>query len=270
MKKCLLALSFFFCWPVFSQPLVMGFQEGSGSSGEAQYATDKYGPFVDELGKFLKKDIKGVGLSPHNLFDAEKTKNVDILFTRVASVGGWAMDKLGFVSLATVNDPRAVVVVGAATRNYKALSDLKGTHLASPAVTSEPYRLFSMAMQRAGYAKDYVIYPVKLQGTIPFALENNLAEAGVVTDDSAVYTALTKDPKTRVLFKVGDLPPWIIVANSRLGEENIERLRIGLAAFANAPERRTILQNLRFGKLGAPNDAIYVQTFRTLYPELVR
>lgn len=271
MKKLISIWLFLICFPAFAQSYVMAFQEGSGSSGDAQYTTEKYRPFVEELGKFLKKDLKAVGLPPTQLFDADKTKNVDILFTRVASVGGWSMDKLGFVPLATVNDARAVVVVGSASKAYKGLGDLKGTHVASPAVSSEPYRMFVYSMQRAGVQpKDYVVYPVKLQGTIPFALENNLAEAGVITDDSSIFATISKDAKSRVFFKVGDLPPWLILANSRMGEETIERLKIGLAAFANAPERRAILQNLRFNKLGTPNDAAYLQTYRTLYPEVAR
>lgn len=250
--------------------LNFAFLEGSSSSGDAQYAADKYRPLVDDLGRFIKQDIKVLGVAQSKQLEAETFRNVDLVLVRPASVAGWLIYKLGYQPLVAINDGHSILVVGNGSRKFSAFSDLKGTRIAMPPAQTEASRAMLQALRGAGLTdSDYSAYYVNLQGTIPFALDNNLSDVGVIDSDAAVAQVLAQAKKP-VLFRVTDLPPWVILGSNRLSEENLEKLKLSLLAFGNTPERKAMLQKLRFEKMQPATKDAYVKAFKTYYPEMAK
>ncbi|MFC0351779.1 phosphate/phosphite/phosphonate ABC transporter substrate-binding protein [Undibacterium danionis] len=241
-------------------PLVLGVQEGSGSSGDSEYSVNKYKPFAELISKYLKREVKVMGLSPARQYSESELKSVDVLFSRPSSVSGFAMVKLGFLPVISfqTNAPTKIVLVGEPLA--KNLLDPKSNQRFRVVLPSEGDShdvAINMLTQRHIKLSDVTLQKVTLQGTIPFALESKLADIGVLKSDSSVMQSL-KANKFVVLAESEPLPPWALLASGRLGAEFQEKLKLIMMSMNEHPEQKAYLKTLRITGLIDFNEAAYL------------
>lgn len=245
--------------------LRLGIQEGSGSSGDADYGTNKYQPFAALLSTYLKSDVTARGLSPFQQFDANTLKQHQIVLVRPANVAGWAITNHGYVAVAALDTTasRKVLMIGSPTlkEKLKTPNGLKGLRVAMPTQGGETYQV-ALSMLRLGHHRieDMVLYPVRQQATIQFALENNLADIGFIKNDTTAFSKLPAN--IAILQESETLPPWVVLVSKSLGEERMEQIKLVFLSLPNNAEQRPLLQKFRITAIRETDGKPYVDMFK--------
>lgn len=267
LRTILFALFLAICSTSFAAPaLRLLVQEGTSSSGEADYSTKKYQPLATLLSTYLKRDVQVSGLSPSRPYDADTLRQGDILIVRPNAVAGLAIQNLGFQTVVGLDSgiKSQVLFVGPASlkKAFKSPEDLKKLRFAMPPADSEVSREALRMLTAWGVKSDAVtVYNVSLLGTIPFALENKLADVGVIRSDATVAAKLSSGNYT-ILAEGEKMAPWVMLASSKLGNDQLDQLRVAMKSMMNNPEHKTALQSLRIQNIVDVDAQTYVGAYR--------
>lgn len=240
-------------------------QEGSSSSGEAEYSTKKYQQIAGVLGTYLKREIQVTGLSPLRQFDGNVLRQGDILIVRPNAVAGMAIQTLGFVPVVGLDSgiKSQMIFVGPAAlkKNFKSPDVLKKLRFAMPPADSEVTHQAMRLLANLGVKPDSGnVYNVQLQGTIPFALENKLADVGVIKSDAAVAPKLATAGYV-VLGESEAAAPWVMLANNKLGAETIDQIRVSMMSMMSNADHKAALQAIRVQNIVETDALPYVNAY---------
>ncbi len=267
LRRFILALSLAFSIPASAAPaLRLLVQEGSSSSGEAEYSTKKYQPLASLLSTYLKREVQVSGLSPARSYDAETLRQGDILIIRPNTVAGLAIQNLGFQTVVGLDSgvKAQVLFVGPASlkKAFKSPEELKKLRFAMPPANSEVSREALRMLGGFGVKSDAVtVYNVSLLGTIPFALENKLADVGVIRSDATVAAKLSSGNYT-ILAEGEKMAPWAMLASAKLGNEQLDQLRLAMKSMMSNPEQKAALQAMRIQNVVDVDAQTYVGAYR--------
>ncbi len=267
LSCCLLLAAALFSSTAAAAPaLRLIVQEGTSSSGEADYSTKKYQPLANQLSAYLKREVQVVGLSPLRQFDPEPMRQGDIFLVRPNSVAGMAIQSLGFVPVVGLESgtKTQVLMMGSANlkRALKSPEELKKLRFAMPPADSETAHDAMRMLEQMGVRPDQMtVYNVKLQATIPFALENKLADVGVVKSDATV-TPKMGTAGYIVLAESEKKAPWVVLASKKVPDEVRDQLRVAMQAMMNNPEQKSTLQSLRIQSVQDVNAQMYLDAYK--------
>jgi ABC-type phosphate/phosphonate transport system substrate-binding protein len=104
------------------------------------------------------------------------------------------------------------------------------------------------------------VYNVQLQATIPFALENKLADVGVVKSDSTVAPKMVAAGYV-VLAEGEKAAPWVMLANKKLGAELIDQIRVAMMGMMSNAEHKAALQGIRVQNVVEADPQPYVNAY---------
>lgn len=251
--------------PVAGPALRLLVQEGTSSSGESEYSSKKYQQLATVLGTYLKREIQVTGLSPLRQYDADAIRQGDILIARPNAVAGMAIQTLGFVPVVALDSgiKSQMTLVGPASlkKNFKSPDELKKLRFAMPPADSEVTRQALRLLAGMGFKPETSnVYNVQLQATIPFALENKLADVGVVKSDSTVAPKLAAAGYV-VLAEGEKAAPWVMLANKKLGAELIDQVRVAMTGMMSNAEHKAALQGLRVQNVVEADPQPYVNAY---------
>ncbi|NLR74388.1 phosphate/phosphite/phosphonate ABC transporter substrate-binding protein [Leeia aquatica] len=250
-----------------AQALTFGIQEGSGSSGEADYSSNKYQPLAAALSEVLKQPVNANGLSPYRQFDAESFKRYQVVLVRPGTVAGWAIQKLDYTPLVALDNgpaPRKVVLMGspAMRERLKTQAGLRGLKLALPITGGETYQVATSMLKAQRVNLDEVtVYSVRQQGAMPFALENKMADLAAVKSDASVFAKMKGNAAMVPVLESEALPPWVILGSKQLGPEKLAQLRQALLAMMSNPEQKALWQGLRVTNIREIDAKPYLDTY---------
>ncbi|NDI84858.1 PhnD/SsuA/transferrin family substrate-binding protein [Undibacterium crateris] len=246
--------------------LRMVVQEGTSSSGESEYSTRKYQQLASVLSTYLKREVQVTGLSPSRQFDADPLRQADILIARPNAVAGMAIQTLGYTTVVGLDSgvKSQTVLMGppGLKKFIKSPEELKKLRFAMPPADSEITREALRMLAGMGVNPDALtVYNVNLQATIPFALENKMADVGVVKSDATVFAKMTAAGHV-VLADGEKTAPWVMLANKKMGDEQVDQLRMAVMSMMNNAEHKAVLQNIRVQNVVDVDPKLYVNAYR--------
>ena len=149
-------------------------------------------------------------------------RQADILIARPNAVAGMAIQTLGYTTVvgldSGVKKPDCADGTTCSEKSFSnRLMNWKKLRFAMPPADSEITREALRILAGMGVNPDALtVYNVNLQATIPFALENKMADIGVVKSDATVFAKMTAAGHV-VLADGEKMAPWVMLANKKNG-----------------------------------------------------
>jgi phosphonate transport system substrate-binding protein len=247
VKSLLLALSLTLAATCASADTEMVFGVSEGTSGGTDHArvVAKYGGLADALARALKRKVNVVFLREFSsLEDGMRSGRLDLLMARPSDYPARGMRDHGYQFVASAKPDGQCIVIAAKNSPLAKLEDARGKRWVMPEQVSFMSRFCKAELRDRGIlvANEKVQY-VREQGAVPFYLDNNFANVGVVASYSGVAKNLEKTGH-KVLHRSVPQPYFPLVAHRRITPDQVRAMQLELAKLKDSDAGREILSTV--------------------------
>ena len=225
--------------------LVLGVSEGTSGGLDHARVIAKYGGLANALGKALNRPVAVVFAREFSMLESGIQRGVfDLVFARPSDYPARAMRDNGYQFVASADPQGQCVVVVAKDAPISALDGAKGKRWVVPEAVSYMARFCAAELRDRGIqlATEKVLR-VREQGAVPFYLDNNFADVGVVASYSGVAKNVGKTGH-RIIHKSISQPYFPLVASRKFSADQVQAMQRALNALPEHDAGREVLQTI--------------------------
>lgn len=225
--------------------LLFGVNEGSSGSADFTDRQEKYKGLAAYLSKTLNRQVRLESAS--NLKSLAKnleTSRYGLLLVRPSHISAKAMRDQKYVLVAAAKGNAIAYFIVHKNSPLKQLADLKEKSIVMPDNIAYPTWIGLAMLRDINITKDKAdIRNFSSQEAVGYAMENQLADAGVVIS----YSKVARDWKSkghRFLAESKPLPFWSVIGSPKLSQDEISRVREALIKLETTEDGKKILQDI--------------------------
>lgn len=226
--------------------LLFAVNEGTSSSTDAVFRTDKYADLARHLRAAVGKNVK---METSNILSIVirnlERQRYDVLLIRPSHISAKAMRDHGYRLLVTAKGESKVHFLVKKDSPLKTLRDVEGRFVVMPEKSAYPTNL-GLAVLRDEKIKPGRLQMMDRQEAVGYAVKEGLADVGVVISYSKVAKEWEKEGG-RFLYTQDKLPFWSVIVSPKVTEDSATRLKQALLNLDKTPEGQEMLK-----KIGVP------------------
>lgn len=226
--------------------ILFAVNEGTSSSTDAVFRTDKYADLARYLSMRVGKDVK---METSNILSIVirnlERQRYDVLLIRPSHISAKAMRDHGYRLLVAAKGESKVHFLVKKDSPLKTLKDIEGRFVVMPEKSAYPTNLANAILRDAGI-KPGRLQLMDRQEAVGYAVKEGLADVGVVISYSKVAKEWEKEGG-RFLYTRDKLPFWSVIVSSKVTEASAARLKQALLDLDKTPEGQEMLK-----KIGVP------------------
>ena len=225
--------------------LVLGVSEGTSGGLDHARVIAKYGGLANALGKALNRPVVVVFAREFSTLESGIQRGVfDLVFARPSDYPARAMRDNGYQFVASADPQGQCVVVVAKDTPITALEGAKGKRWVVPEAVSYMARFCAAELRDRGIPlATEKVQRVREQGAVPFYLDNNFADVGVVASYSGVAKNFEKTGH-RVIHKSVSQPYFPLVASREFSADQVLAMQRALSALPDNDAGREVLKTI--------------------------
>ncbi len=243
--------------------LLFAVNEGTSSASDALFRRDKYADLAAYLSAAVGRPVKTEtsNILPILVRNLERQR-YDVLLVRPSHISARAMRDQGYRLLAAAKGESRVHFIVRRDSPLKSVQELHGRFTVFPDDLAYPTAVGLAVMRDAGIdtAKERVQF-MNRQEAVGYAVENGLADAGVVISYSKVGRNWEKDGG-RFLYTRDKLPFWSVIVSPKVDQATVDKLRAALLALEQSPKGKAILEQIGISGFVAGNQQAYLDMFK--------
>lgn len=228
--------------------ILFAVNEGTSSSTDAVFRTDKYADLARYLsaatGKTVKMETSNIlSIVVRNL----ERQRYDVLLVRPSHISAKAMRDYGYRLLVAAKGESKLHFIVRKDSPLKSLKDTEGRFIVMPDTLAYPTHLALAALRDAGVdLKKGRLQNMDRQEAVGYAVKEGLADVGAVISYSKVAKEWEKEGG-RFLYTKDKLPFWSIIVSPKVSEATATKLKAALLNLDKTPEGQEMLK-----KIGVP------------------
>lgn len=225
--------------------LILGVSEGTSGGLDHAGVIAKYGGVASALGKALSRRVAVVFVREFSMLDdGIKRGTLDLVLARPSDYPARAMRDNGYQFVASAKPDGQCLVIVTKDSPIKTLADTRDKRWVAPELASYMARFCAAELRdRSVQIAADKLRRVREQGAVPFYLDNNFADVGVVASYSGVAKALEKTGH-RVIHTSVSQPYFPLVASRQFSGEQVQAMQKALAALPDSDAGRDVLQTI--------------------------
>ncbi len=243
---CLFVLLFFFYFDAASDTILFAVNEGTSSSTDAVFRTDKYADLARHLSAAVNKNVK---METSNILSVVirnlERQRYDVLLIRPSHISARAMRDHGYRLLAVAKGESKVHFLVRKDSPLRTLKDVEGRFVVMPEKSAYPTNV-ALAILRDEKIKPGRIQLMDRQEAVGYAVKQGLADVGVVISYSKVAREWEKEGG-RFLHTKDKLPFWSVIVSPKITEATASKLKQALLDLDKTPAGQEMLK-----KVGVP------------------
>lgn len=226
--------------------ILFAVNEGTSSSTDAVFRTDKYA----DLARYLSTRVgKSVKMETSNILSIVirnlERQRYDVLLIRPSHISAKAMRDHGYRLLVAAKGESKVHFLVKKDSPLKTLKDVQGQFVVMPEKSAYPTNLANAILRDAGI-KPGRLQLMDRQEAVGYAVKEGLADVGVVISYSKVAKEWEKEGG-RFLHTQDKLPFWSVIVSPKVTEATAAKLKQALLDLDKTPEGQEMLK-----KIGVP------------------
>ena len=247
-----LAISWLFCLMLSGAALaapdtiLFAVNEGTSSSTDAVFRTDKYADLAKHLSAAVGKNVK---METSNILSIVirnlERQRYDVLLIRPSHISARAMRDHGYRLLVTAKGESKVHFLVKKDSPLKSLKDVEGRFVVMPEKSAYPTNL-ALAILRDEKLKPGRLQLMDRQEAVGYAVQEGLADIGVVISYSKVAKEWEKEGG-RFLHTRDKLPFWSVIVSPKVTEATAGKFKQALLDLDKTPAGQEMLK-----KVGVP------------------
>ena len=225
--------------------LVLGVSEGTSGGTDHARVIAKYGGLAEVLGRALKRKVSVVFLREFASMDeGMKSGRLDLLMARPSDYPARGMRDQGYQFVASAKPDGQCIVMAGKNSPLQRLDEARGKRWVMPEQVSYMSKFCAAELRDRGIkvATEKVQF-VREQGAVPFYIDNNFADVGVVASYSGVAKNLEKTGH-KVLHKSVLQPYFPLVAHKQFTPEQVRAMQAELARLPDSDAGKEVLSTI--------------------------
>lgn len=226
--------------------ILFAVNEGTSSSTDAVFRTDKYADLARYLSTRVGKNVK---METSNILSIVirnlERQRYDVLLIRPSHISAKAMRDHGYRLLVAAKGESKVHFLVRKDSPLKTLKDVQGQFVVMPEKSAYPTNLANAILRDAGI-KPGRLQLMDRQEAVGYAVKEGLADVGVVISYSKVAKEWEKEGG-RFLHTQDKLPFWSVIVSPKVTEATAGKLKQALLDLDKTPEGQEMLK-----KIGVP------------------
>lgn len=261
------ALTWIFCLIFYGNvlaaqdTLLFGVNEGTSSSADAVFRTDRYA----ELAKYLSAAVgKNVKMETSNILSVVirnlERQRYDVLLIRPSHISAKAMRDHGYRLLVTAKGESKVHFLVMKDSPLKTLKDIEGRFIVMPDKNAYPTNV-ALAILRDAKINPGRLQLLDRQEAVGYAVQNGLADVGVVINYSKV-AKLWEQEGGRFLYTKDKLPFWSVIISPKVSQTTAEKLKKALLDLDKLPDGQEILKKVGVSSFSEGDQQAYIELLK--------
>lgn len=225
--------------------LVLGVSEGTSGGTDHARVIAKYGGLAEALGRVLKRKVSVVFLREFaSMEEGMKSGRLDLLMARPSDYPARGIRDHGYQFVASAKPDGQCIVIAGKNSPLQRLDEARGKRWVMPEQVSYMSKFCAAELRDRGIkvATEKVQF-VREQGAVPFYIDNNFADVGVVASYSGVAKNLEKSGH-KVLHKSVLQPYFPLVAHKRFTAEQVRAMQAELARLPDSDAGKEVLSTI--------------------------
>lgn len=264
-----LAITWLFCLMLsgaaFAAPdtILFAVNEGTSSSTDAVFRTDKYADLARHLSTSVGKNFK---METSNILSIVirnlERQRYDVLLIRPSHISAKAMRDHGYRLLVTAKGESKVHFLVKKDSPLNTLKDLEGRFVVMPEKSAYPTNL-ALAILRDEQVKPGRLQLMDRQEAVGYAVQEGLADVGVVISYSKVAREWEKEGG-RFLHTKEKLPFWSVIVSPKVTEATASKLKQALLDLDKTPAGQEMLKKVGVPAFVEGNQQAYLDMLKWL------
>jgi ABC-type phosphate/phosphonate transport system substrate-binding protein len=262
-----LAVTWLFCLMLsataFAAPdtILFAVNEGTSSSTDAVFRTDKYADLARHLSAAVGKNVK---METSNILSIVirnlERQRYDVLLIRPSHISAKAMRDHGYRLLAVAKGESKLHFLVKQDSPLKTLKDVEGRFLVMPEKSAYPTNL-ALAVLRDEKIKPGRVQLMDRQEAVGYAVKEGLADVGVVISYSKVAKEWEKEGG-RFLYTKDKLPFWSVIVSPKVTETTAAKLKQALLDLDKTPSGQEMLKKVGVPGFVGGNQQVYLDMLK--------